>query len=165
MAFCLLIAAAADQQPQELEVSVRHIQGRFEGMEEIDPHFPDWPEDGVLVLYFRLPSSTRNMTTTDFDRHVMLVITSSPHNYLQLEGELRYIYSWTCNSTKRQPKDVCRYCYTFNNNWDHAFHLLSFFFSLLNISRFNGCGAHVSNHFAISMLSYITIHIVQTSWF
>ena len=50
MASYLLFAAAADQQPQNLEVCVRHIPGRFEGLDEIDPHFPDWPEDGKRLF-------------------------------------------------------------------------------------------------------------------
>lgn len=56
----LLPSAACNQQPEQLELFCRREYTRPDGFEEFE-EFSDWPSNGVLIVYMRLPSSTRNM--------------------------------------------------------------------------------------------------------
>ena len=56
----LFLSAACNQRPEQLELLCRREYNMPPGFEEFE-EYSDWPADGVLIVYMRLPSSTRNM--------------------------------------------------------------------------------------------------------
>ena len=60
--------------------------------------FGDFPQDGLLAVYCRIPSSNKSATNSLNDKHTCIFFSNQPNTKLQLKFELKSVFGWFCFS-------------------------------------------------------------------
>ena len=95
-------ALKANPKPQNLRLWVRHLTQRPDDW-NFDL-FGTFPEQGLLAVYARLPSSNKTMSNPQNDKHVCIFFANEPNSKLQLKLEVNQIFGWYCRT---KSADTC----------------------------------------------------------
>ena len=92
--FDLIAHLKANPLPGTLKLRIKHLsQPPNDWNNDL---FGNFPKDGLLVVFCRLPSSNKTATTSRNDRHVAIFFSNQPNTKLQLKHELQSVFGWYC---------------------------------------------------------------------
>ena len=121
----------ANPMPGTLKLRVKHLtQQPNDWNYEL---FGDFPKDGLLAVYCRLPSSNKSATNSRNDKHTAIFFSNQPNTKLNLKFELKGVFGWYCFSTSA---DTCiRFVYHYLNRYVCLF--VRFYFQMKLYSLYN----------------------------
>ena len=103
-----IAALKANPMPGTLKLRIKHLtQQPNDWNREL---FGDFPKDGLLAVYCRLPSSNKTAANSRNDKHTVIFFSNQPNTKLNLKHELKGVFGWYCYSTS--PDTCIRYVYT-----------------------------------------------------
>ena len=82
--------------PGTLKLRIKHLTLKPRDWD--DELFGEFPRDGLLAVFCRLPSSNRSAANTHNDKHCAIFFSNQENTKLQLKFELKSVFGWYCFS-------------------------------------------------------------------